>query len=156
MQKLTPSVKPLDIIVEEPASRYSLLLEYQGEIPFGPPYYFLWIRDRDRLVGPGPEEYYGDKAFFSPDGRFVALERWFDLSSPNTGLLILDLQHKKQAIIDRFGAGFLKKLSWKKNSEETTKIVYSVIYYKPDGYDCEHKELLLDSELIKWTKIVWW
>ncbi|MEZ4771138.1 MAG: hypothetical protein R2844_22305 [Caldilineales bacterium] len=80
---------PFDIKVPSPEGDLCLVLEYRGEVLFGPPFYELWIQVGDEHVGPGETEIYGDKAFWSADGRYVALERWCSLELPDNGLIIL-------------------------------------------------------------------
>ena len=156
MKRYATGTAPLDIRIDAPIGDQHLLLEYQGEIRFGPPYFRLWLGNGNEYVGPGPDEFYGDKASYSPDGRYVAIERWFDLTSPDTGLVVLDLHLARRCTVDRLGAGFLEQIAWRQNGNSAVQVVvYSIIYYGTTGNSTHSpKERFLDNTL-DWEPIVW-
>jgi hypothetical protein len=79
-----------------PDGRWRGRLEDAGEIPWGPPYFTLWISnaepgDQGVWWGPGRRHLFGEHVGFSPDSRYLVAERWHDLQLPDVEYVAFDL-----------------------------------------------------------------
>ena len=94
-----------DIIASSPNMLYQAVLKYLGEIRFGPPYYALVI---DNLSFGG--RVFGNAFLWSPDLRFFAVQEWESTSEtqgPNTRLLLIDLETRRECVLSRADGGFI-------------------------------------------------
>lgn len=85
-------------------SRVARLVDV-GEIPFGPPYFSLWI---DALSFD--DRIFGDSIRWSDDSRMLAIEEWLTTDrqlGPLTLLTVIDVSRKKQCAIARADKGFI-------------------------------------------------
>lgn len=156
MIRQTISVGPLDINAPSPQHQHDLILKYRGEVPFGPPYYNLWIRVNDDYVGPGEAEIFGDKAFWSPDERYVVLEAWHSLETPDNGLVVLDLRTTQHCQVDDLGSKFLRDVVWHQG-KDGWKITYQTDQYQ-DGHSGSVVQMVTDVRIggsLDWTFVNW-
>lgn len=156
MMRRTSDVGPLDIEIRSPQGDRNLILEYCGEVRFGPPFFLLWIQAGDEYVGPGETEIYGDKAFWSTDGRYLALERWYSLELPNNGLMILDLRTARRCLLERLGTGFLKDVTWRQDEagDQWTIMYWTDQYRRDNGVVRKLEEATISKEL-DWMAVDW-
>lgn len=156
MKRHTRDMGPLDVLISLPERDRNLILEYRGEVPFGPPYFALWVEHSGEYVGPGVQDLYGDKAFWSPDGQYLALEHWLSLDAPDNCLLILDLMSERQCLAARLGTKFLQAVVW--HFEESGS--YDAITYQAEGFrgdgEVDHAtaKLVID-DMLEWTPVSW-
>ena len=91
-----------------PDKQHRVALVYEGEIRFGPAYYRIEI-DGWQL----PDKLCGEKLFWSPDSRYLALEEWLttqESEGPVTRLLLVDLATMKAAAFETLEGGFLENV----------------------------------------------
>lgn len=77
-----------------------VVLEYAGEIRFGPQYFHLWMRIGDRpsdgrYFGPGRNVCFGKTMKLSP--RFLVVERWHGSDKPDGSVMIIDTTEGREA-----------------------------------------------------------
>jgi hypothetical protein len=83
---------------------------YESEIRFGPAYFRLEINGI-QISG----KLFGDKLFWSPDSKYLAVEEWMTTDyqkGPVTRLLLLDLENKKMSAFKIISKGFLRKVEF--------------------------------------------
>ncbi len=156
MKRHAKDTGPLDVLISSPQRDRNLILEYRGEVAFGPPYFALWVEHRDEYVGPGVKDLYGDRVFWSPDGRYVVLERWLSLDAPDNRLLILDLVSARQCLAARLGAEFLQNVIWHPTESESQRLVtYQVEWCGKDGESVQCAAKLVIDDRLDWTSVNW-
>ena len=156
MKRYKKDVDPWDIATSSPQSDRSVILQYHGEVRFGPAYYLLWVQVDGEYVGPGETEVYGNKIFWAVDGSYIALERRFSLMTPDNGLLIVDLKTSQQCLLDRFGSGFLDSITWQHDEDRSgCTVIYRTVYYRQDNVPEQIvSEVSIDS-IVTWDPILW-
>ncbi len=83
---------------------------YEWEIRFGPAYFKLelnGLKVSDKL--------FGDKLFWSPDSKYLAVEEWLTTDyqkGPITRLLLFDLINNKMSAFKIINKGFLRKVEF--------------------------------------------
>ena len=132
-----------DIMVPSPDSVHKALMNYVGEIRFGPAYYSLTLDQ----ISFG-ERVFGDAYLWSPDSKFCAVQEWETTSEgrgPQTRLLLVDLKGRKECILSRAEKGFIVPKLF-----EDGKLIYTKEYYGPRrSSEFEIEFLLLKS----WDKL---
>ncbi|MCB9576332.1 MAG: hypothetical protein H6717_04845 [Polyangiaceae bacterium] len=103
--------RTLDITRASPDGRVLVVLEWLDEIHFGPPYYSLWMRPAGStdLLGPGRGRYHGGFARFSPDSRYLVIERWKSLRTPDNEVVLCDLELARETVLLASGPRFLRE-----------------------------------------------
>lgn len=156
MVRQTRDIGPLDIRVPSPQGDRSIILEYRGEVPFGPPFFLLWIQVDNAYVGPGDAEIYGDKAFWSADGRYLALERWYSFETPDNGLVIIDLKTEQTSLVSRLGPRFLYDVTWRLDtSENQHTITHRTEHYLQSEGSVRNIAQVNVDETLAWTSVHW-
>lgn len=156
MKRYMRDIGPLDVLHFLPQSERNIILEYRGEVHFGPPYFALWIEQDGEYVGPGTEDLFGDKLFWSPDERYLVLERWRSLETPTNNLLILDLTSMQQCLAVELGANFLRTVLWHPEAGKG----YRLMTYQTEGFR-QHGQLVRVSaelaidDMLGWEPINW-
>lgn len=110
-----------DIIVPSPDLLHKAVLKYAGEIRFGPEYYSLTLDN----ISFG-ERVFGKSYLWSPDSRYFAVQEWettTESHGPQTRLLLVDLQLKKQCVLSRAEQGFIVPRNFEKE-----KLIYTKEY----------------------------
>jgi len=93
------------IVSMSPENEHRAILEYAGEVRFGPVYYLLTVDEisfRERI--------FGGSYLWSPDSRFFAIQEWEttnEAGGPQTKLLLIDLQKKRECVLSRAERGFI-------------------------------------------------
>jgi hypothetical protein len=93
------------IVSSSPDNRHNAVLEYVGEIRFGPPYYSLRI---DKIFFG--DRIFGDSCLWSPNSRYFAAQEWETTSEghgPQTHLLLIDVETNRECILSRAEKGFI-------------------------------------------------
>lgn len=111
-----------DIIAKSPNMLHEAVMKYLGEIRFGPPYYALVI---DNLSFGG--RVFGNAFLWSPDSRFFAVQEWESTSEtqgPNTRLLLIDLETRRECVLSRAEQGFIIPKQF-----DHDKLIYTKKYY---------------------------
>lgn len=110
-----------DIIVPSPDLLHKAVLKHAGEIRFGPEYYSLTLDN----ISFG-ERVFGKSYLWSPDSRYFAVQEWettTESHGPQTRLLLVDLQLKKQSVLSRAEQGFIVPRNFEKE-----KLIYTKEY----------------------------
>lgn len=132
-----------DIIAQSPGLMHKAVMKYIGEIRFGPAYYSLNI---DKIS-------YGNRVFgnsylWSPDSRYFAVQEWETTSEsrgPQTRLLLIDLDLKRECVLSRAERGFIVPQKFEKD-----KLIYTKEYHQQSTIkEFEIAFLLLD----RWDSI---
>jgi hypothetical protein len=112
------------IVSTSPDGKHHAILEYRGEIRFGPAYYSLTV-DTIRFG----ERVFGNSFLWSPTSRFLAIQEWETISEshgPGTHLLLLDLDAKRECVLSWAEKGFIVPKSF-----EHDKLIYTKEYFTP-------------------------
>ena len=91
--------------IPSPSATQSVRFEYEGEIPFGPPYFTMELNGKAFT-----NRFFGDVAVWSSESRYVAVQEWLSTSKadgPNTALLCIDTQMLKQCVVSVAKQGFI-------------------------------------------------
>lgn len=156
MKRHTSDLGPLDVLISSPKNDRSIILEYFGEVPFGPPYFALWIEHQGNFVGSSTRDFYGDKAFWSHDGRYLALERWLSLEVPDNCLLILDLILARQCLAARLRMKFLHDVIWHPTESESHRLItYQAEWFGDNGEPLRTTTKLVIDDRLDWTSANW-
>jgi hypothetical protein len=110
------------IISTSPDNTHKAVLTYLGEIRFGPAYYSL--RMQDIFFG---DRTFGNSHLWSPDSRFFAIQEWetiFEGRGPQTHLLLIDVEDKRECVLSRADQGFIVPRSF-----DQDKLIYTKEYY---------------------------
>lgn len=150
----------MDILVLSPSADREIVLEWLGEVHFGPPYYALWIRslDREMFCGPGRDVLHGSICVLSPDGRFLIFERWRGLEAPDNTAVALDLFESRETTVAHLGNGFLRQVNFESPVGSSDGSVCVIRFDVFDGSAWTSREATIDilSELATWKKLDWW
>jgi hypothetical protein len=126
-----------------PDHQHSVILEYSGEIRFGPVFYTLKV---DTIFFG--KRIFGNKFLWSPDSRYFAIQEWETISEalgPQTQLLLLDLETKRECVLSKVEQGFIVPKKF-----ENGKLIYAKEYHgRGIAKEFEFDFLLLD----KWENI---
>ena len=105
------------LVTVSPDGHVKVLLEYLGEIRFGPPYYALRICSGN--VGkyasyeqPGCIVPYGATLGISPDSHLLVVERWSSLATPDNMVVLIDVPGDREADLYHLGPGFLRGITF--------------------------------------------
>ena len=112
------------VTIPSPDGILTAILNYLGEIRFGPPYYSLAI-DKRILNG----RYFGASYLWSPDSRYFAIQEWETISEgrgPQTQLLLIDVETQRECAVSKAENGFIVPLKFEKN-----KLIYRKDYFAP-------------------------
>jgi len=112
------------IISTSPDGKHNAALEYSGEVRFGPVFYTLAV---DRISFESRA--FGNKFLWSPDSRFFAIQEWETTSEghgPQTHLLLIDVETKRECILSRAEKGFIIPKNF-----ENDKLIYTKEYHEP-------------------------
>lgn len=147
-----------DIELTSGDSRVVLLLEWQGEVRFGPPYYAMWLRIDGRpspesFAGPGIESPHGALAAFSADGRYLVVERWRRLDYPDTTAVIIDLVTARESVALEIGAGFLRAIRF--DGMNNWACTLTTRCFRDNEWVDRHARISA-SENREWLPIMWW
>jgi hypothetical protein len=105
-----------------PDHQHSAILEYSGEIRFGPAFYTLTID----TISYG-KRVFGNKLLWSPDSRYFAIQEWETVSEalgPQTQLLLIDLEIKRECVLSKAEQGFIVPKKF-----ENGKLIYTKEYH---------------------------
>jgi len=108
-----------------PDGKHRAVLEYSGEIRFGPAFYMLAVDG----ISFG-ERVFGNKFLWSPDSRFFAIQEWETTTEgrgPQTHLLLIDLETKRECVLSRAEKGFIIPKNF-----ENDKLIFTKEYHGPD------------------------
>lgn len=98
----------MDIRSQSPDGRREAVLEYAGEIRFGPPYYYL------RLLGAAIlKRLFGSSLMWSPDSRFLLVQEWLSTSErdgPRTQIVVFDFLDGRECSLAKADQGFVEPL----------------------------------------------
>lgn len=134
----------MDQIVSKSPNNYNIaLLDNIGEIRFGPPYYSMIFND---ICFEG--RIFGDDYLWSQDSKYFAIQEWKTIDynkGPQTQLIILDVDNKKECIVSTANKGFIVPKAF-----ESGKIIYTK-KYKGRGVFKEFEMNI--SSLEKWVDI---
>jgi hypothetical protein len=157
MIRSAANMGPLDPVVPSPQGDRTLVLEYHGEVRFGPPYYLLWNQQDASYVGPGQSEIYGDKAYWSTNGRYLALERWLSLTMPDNVLEVLDLKSGRKCIVAQLGANFVQSVFWwQREDGEQSSLTYLLTQYRQDEDRGRNGATVAIDAALEWVPADWW
>lgn len=112
------------IVSAAPDQEHSAVLEYAGEIRFGPAFYTLVV---DKISFG--KRVFGNKFLWSPDSRYFAIQEWETVSEslgPQTRLLLIDLEAGRECILSKAEQGFIIPQKF-----EDGKLVYTKEYHGP-------------------------
>src|SRR5512145_2309689 len=93
------------IVSTAPDISHKAVLDYASEIRFGPAYYYLKVGD----ISFGGRVF-GNACLWSPDSRFFSIQEWESTSEtqgPNTRLLLIDLDTRRECVLSRAEGGFI-------------------------------------------------
>jgi hypothetical protein len=102
--------------------QHRAVLEYSGEIRFGPAFYKLTVAE----ISFG-ERFFGNKFLWSPNSRYFAIQEWETIEEahgPRTKLLLIDLEARRECILSEAHAGFVVPRTF-----EDDKLIYEKEYY---------------------------
>jgi hypothetical protein len=126
-----------------PDNQHIAILEYSGEIRFGPAFYTLKVD----TISFG-NRVFGNKFLWSPDSRYFAVQEWETVSEevgPQTHLLLIDLENQRECILSKVEQGFIVPKKF-----ENSKLIYAKEYH---GWGAL-KELEIDFlSLDRWENI---
>jgi hypothetical protein len=112
------------IVSPSPDGKHHVILDYRSEIRFGPAYYSLTvdtIHFRERV--------FGNSFLWLPASRFVAIQEWETIGEshgPNTRLLLIDLDAKRECVLSWAKKGFIVP---KRFADD--KLIYAKEYFAP-------------------------
>jgi hypothetical protein len=110
------------IISTSPDNQHSAILEYSGEIRFGPAFYTLKVD----MISFG-KRVFGNKFLWSPDSRYFAIQEWETVSEalgPQTQLLLIDLETNCECVLSKVERGFIVPRKF-----ESGKLIYAKEYH---------------------------
>jgi hypothetical protein len=105
-----------------PDEKHNAVLEYSGEIRFGPAFYTLavdMISFRKRI--------FGNRFLWSPDSRYFAIQEWETVTEalgPQTRLLLIDLEARRECLLSKAEQGFIVPKGY-----ENDKLIYTKEYH---------------------------
>jgi hypothetical protein len=105
-----------------PDAKHRAVLEYSGEIRFGPAFYTLAV---DHI--PFGKRVFGHQLLWSPDSRYFAIQEWEtaeEALGPQTRLLLIDLNTRRECILSKAEQGFIVPRKF-----ENGKLVYTKEYH---------------------------
>lgn len=143
----------MDICTVSPDGRTTVVLEWLGEVHFGPAYFALWIQFTGQTVlfGPGRSILHGGTLAISPDSRYLLVERWANLLTPNTSAVVLDLEQKRENVAVHIGTGFLGKVEFP-SDEHICSLQFDV--FESNSWVCRQDRIDLPN-LPNWTPLTW-
>lgn len=115
---------PDPLVISSPDQAKTASLTLAGEIRFGPPYYSLVVENYRFL-----ERIFGDACLWSPDSRYFAIQEWETIQEaggPQTHLLLIDVDTKRECVVSRAENGFIVPLKFKNNN-----LIYRKEYFVP-------------------------
>jgi hypothetical protein len=123
-----------------------VVLEYAGEIRYGPTYHALWMRidgrpEDGRYFGPGRNVHFREAMNVSTDGRYVVLDKCLQINRPDSSVIIIDAHEGREAELLHVESALV-----------------TAIAFEPDGvkltFDrCEARTVPFPAT---WTKTSWW
>ena len=131
--------------VESPDSKQSVHFEYEGEIPFGPPYFTLALTGH-RIANRS----FGDEAVWSGDSRYVAVQEWLSTSKatgPQTALLCIDTTERKQCRVSTASHGFIVPIAF-----DGARLIYKKRYVERQGERTAEYEIEF-ADLPRWEAL---
>lgn len=131
--------------VTSPDQQHQAEFRFAGEIRFGPSYFSLTV-DGYALVG----RVFGDKALWSPDSRYLAVQEWLstaEADGPQTALLCLDLLERRQCRVAKAAGGFITPLRFSDNL-----LIYRKCYFRADGERSIEYEIAF-ADLPRWEML---
>jgi hypothetical protein len=117
---------PFNIVSPSPDAQHTTQLAYSGEIRYGPPYFSLSVDGYS--FG---QRIFGDAHLWSRSSTLLAVQEWLTLDyseGPITALVILDLNHGREASVARAVKAFIVPTAFVGSS-----IVYRKDYAGQEG-----------------------
>jgi len=106
-----------------PYNHHLAILEYSGEIRFGPAFYILKVD----TISFG-KRVFGNKFLWSPNSRYFAIQEWETVSEglgSQTQLLLIDLENKSECVLSAAEQGFIVPTKF-----ENGKLIYVKEYHE--------------------------
>jgi hypothetical protein len=135
-----------------PDGRHSVVFLYVGEIRFGPGLYRVEVNGR-RLRNRLSSRLVTDVGVWSPDSRYIAFTELRPRSvrqAPDSALVVVDLQARRQCEVDRAPGGLAEPVEFRGSVLSYTRTCYNAERH-PTVARCEANLL----EARRWRRL-WW